>query len=162
MREHVMEHKNKIMSTRAIRGAFGASLALCAVIGCGAPQAPHEASAAVVASGEIDRTVLPIHEPERPTYSELDARNVKYGRSTIEDYAAEGSSEGMWSGYHGKQHGDPAKLGDALVKIAGMDNPPKQFLAGSDALAVVKPILEGRLEELRAYESLSKTTDGFF
>jgi NAD(P)-dependent dehydrogenase (short-subunit alcohol dehydrogenase family) len=92
----------------------------------------------------------------------LDARNVKYGRGTIEDYAAEGSSEGMWSGYHGKQQGDPAKLGDVLVEIAGMDNPPKQFLAGSDALAVVKPILEGRLEELRAYDSLSRTTDGFF
>ena len=26
---------------------------------------------------EIDRTVLPIQEPERPTYSELDVRNVK-------------------------------------------------------------------------------------
>jgi hypothetical protein len=34
--------------------------------------------------------------------------------------------------------------------------------AGSDALAVVKAILEGCLEELRAYEGLSKTTDGFF
>jgi NAD(P)-dependent dehydrogenase (short-subunit alcohol dehydrogenase family) len=92
----------------------------------------------------------------------LDAQNVQYGRSTIDDYAAEGSSEDMWSGYHGKQQGDPAKLGDVLVKIAGMDNPPKQFLAGSDALAAVMPILEGRLEELRAYDSLSKTTDGFF
>lgn len=68
----------------------------------------------------------------------------------------------MWSGYHGKQQGDPAKLGDVLVNIAGMESPPKQFLAGSDALAVVKPVLEGRLEELRAYESLSKTTDGAF
>jgi hypothetical protein len=46
------------------------------------------------------------------------------------------------------------------VKIAGMDNPPKQFVAGSDALAVVKPALEARLEELRAFEELSKSTDG--
>jgi hypothetical protein len=68
----------------------------------------------------------------------------------------------MWSGYHGTQQGDPAKPGDVLVKIAGMDNPPKQFVAGSDALAVVKPALEARLEELRAYEDLSKSTDGFF
>ncbi len=68
----------------------------------------------------------------------------------------------MWSGYHGTQHGDPAKLGDVLVKLAGMDNPPKQFVAGSDALAVVKPALEARLEELRAYEDLSKSTDGSF
>ncbi|HYS84379.1 MAG TPA: SDR family NAD(P)-dependent oxidoreductase [Bradyrhizobium sp.] len=92
----------------------------------------------------------------------LDTNNAKYAPSTIEDYAAEGKAEAMWSGYHGTQHGDPAKLGDVLVKLAGMDNPPKQFVAGSDALAVVKPALEARLEELRAYEDLSKSTDGSF
>jgi NAD(P)-dependent dehydrogenase (short-subunit alcohol dehydrogenase family) len=91
----------------------------------------------------------------------LDAHNAKYAGSTIEDYT-EGKAEAMWSGYHGTQQGDPAKLGDVLVKIAGMDNPPKQFVAGSDALAVVKPALEARLEELRAYEGLSKSTDGAF
>ncbi|TIM12420.1 MAG: SDR family oxidoreductase [Mesorhizobium sp.] len=64
----------------------------------------------------------------------LDDQNARYGSSTIDDYAAEGSAKAMWSGYNGKQQGDPAKLGDALVKIAGMDNPPKQFLAGSDAV----------------------------
>ena len=67
----------------------------------------------------------------------------------------------MWPGYHGIQQGDPAKLGDVLVKIAGMDT-PKQFAAGSDALAVVKPALEARLEELQACEDLSKSTDGSF
>jgi NAD(P)-dependent dehydrogenase (short-subunit alcohol dehydrogenase family) len=92
----------------------------------------------------------------------LEARNAKYGNSTIEDYATEGKAEDMWSGYNGKQQGDPAKLGDVLVKIAGMENPPKQFMAGSDALAVVTPVLEGRLDELRAYEDLSKSTDGSF
>jgi len=92
----------------------------------------------------------------------LDTNNAKYAPSTIEDYAAEGKAEAMWSGYHGTQHGDPVKLGDVLVKLAGMDNPPKQFVAGSDALAVVKPALEARLEELRAYEDLSKSTDGSF
>ena len=55
--------------------------------------------------------------------------------------------------------GDPAKVGDLLVKIAGMENPPRQFVAGSDALAVVKPALEARLEELRGYENPSKSTD---
>jgi NAD(P)-dependent dehydrogenase (short-subunit alcohol dehydrogenase family) len=92
----------------------------------------------------------------------LDSHNAKYARSTIEDYAAEGTAEAMWSGYHGTQQGDPARLGDALVKVAGMDNPPKQFVAGNDALAVVKPALEARLGELRACEDLSKSTDGSF
>jgi NAD(P)-dependent dehydrogenase (short-subunit alcohol dehydrogenase family) len=92
----------------------------------------------------------------------LDAQNAKYATSSIEDYAAEGTAEAMWSGYDGKQQGDPAKLGDALVKIAAVDNPPRQFLAGSDAFEAYKPALEGQLEELRAYEALSRSTDGAF
>jgi NAD(P)-dependent dehydrogenase (short-subunit alcohol dehydrogenase family) len=92
----------------------------------------------------------------------LDAGNAKYATSSIADYAAEGTAEAMWSGYDGKQQGDPAKLGDVLVKIAGMDNPPRQFLAGSDALAAFKPVIEARLEDLRSYEELSRSTDGLF
>jgi NAD(P)-dependent dehydrogenase (short-subunit alcohol dehydrogenase family) len=63
----------------------------------------------------------------------LDARNVRWGSNVIEDDAAEGNVQEMWSPYHGTQQGDPAKLGDALVTIAGMENPPKLFVAGSDA-----------------------------
>jgi NAD(P)-dependent dehydrogenase (short-subunit alcohol dehydrogenase family) len=92
----------------------------------------------------------------------LDAQNAKYATSSIEDYAAEGTAEAMWSGYDGKQQGDPAKLGNALVKIAAMDNPPRQFLAGSDAFGAYKPALEGQLTELFANEELSKSTDGSF
>jgi NAD(P)-dependent dehydrogenase (short-subunit alcohol dehydrogenase family) len=76
----------------------------------------------------------------------LDDRNVKWPGNAIEDYASEGKPKDVWSAYNGTQQGDPEKLGEALVKIAGMTNPPKQFHAGSDALAVVRPALEARLE----------------
>ena len=92
----------------------------------------------------------------------LDPRNARYATSTIADYAAEGSAEATWSGYDGAQQGDPAKLGDVLVTMASMESPPKQFVAGSDALAVAKPALEVRLEEIRAFEDLSRSTDGSF
>jgi NAD(P)-dependent dehydrogenase (short-subunit alcohol dehydrogenase family) len=92
----------------------------------------------------------------------LNAGNAKYAKSSIADYAAEGTAEAMWSGYDGKQQGDPAKLGDVLVTIAEMEFPPKQFLAGSDALAAFKPIIEARVEDLRSYEDLSRSTDGLF
>jgi NAD(P)-dependent dehydrogenase (short-subunit alcohol dehydrogenase family) len=92
----------------------------------------------------------------------LDAGNAKYAKSAIADYAAEGTAQAMWSGHDGKQQGDPAKLGDVLVTIAAMDHPPTQFVAGSDALAAVKPALEACLEQLRAYQSLSTSTDGSF
>jgi hypothetical protein len=43
-----------------------------------------------------------------------------------------------------------------------MANPPKVFAAVSDALAVVTPALETRLQKLRAHEALSRSTDGAF
>jgi NAD(P)-dependent dehydrogenase (short-subunit alcohol dehydrogenase family) len=89
----------------------------------------------------------------------LDARNVKYAANTIEDYAAEGSTQAMWSAYDGTQQGDPTKLGEVLVRIAEMEKPPKIFAAGSDALAVIVPAIEARLQELHAYVELSKSTD---
>lgn len=92
----------------------------------------------------------------------LDARNVRWPSKVIEDYAAEGNVQETWSAYNGTQQGDPEKLGEALVKIAGMKNPPKQFLAGSDALTVVRPALEARLQEIKDHEELSKSTDGTF
>jgi len=92
----------------------------------------------------------------------LDPQNVRWGKNTIEDYAAEGSTEAMWSPYHGKQQGDPLKLGAALVEIARMQNPPRLFAAGSDALAAITPAIEDRLNATRAYAELSKSTDGSF
>lgn len=92
----------------------------------------------------------------------LDARNVQWPSNAIEDYAAEGNVQATWSAYNGTQQGDPEKLGETLVKIAGMTNPPKQFFAGSDALAVVRPALEARLREIKDHEELSKSTDGTF
>jgi len=92
----------------------------------------------------------------------LDARNVRWASNRIEDYAAEGGPQEMWSPYHGTQQGDPAKLGDALVKIAGMENPPTVFVAGSDALSMITTAIEERLQATRAYEELSKSTDGSF
>ena len=92
----------------------------------------------------------------------LDPQNIQWGKSTIEDYSAAGSAEEMWSPYHGKQQGDPVKLGQVLVKIAGMENAPRVFVAGSDALATVTLAIEERLQETRAYEELSKSTDGAF
>ena len=44
----------------------------------------------------------------------LDARNAKYSASAIEDYAAEGKAEDMWSAYDGKQQGDPASSATSL------------------------------------------------
>jgi NAD(P)-dependent dehydrogenase (short-subunit alcohol dehydrogenase family) len=89
----------------------------------------------------------------------LDARNAKFSESRIEDYAAEGSAKEMWSPFDGKQSGDPAKLGAALVQIANLENPPQRFLAGSDAVEALRNDLEKRLEEIRTHEELSSSME---
>ena len=92
----------------------------------------------------------------------LDAHNVRWVSKVIEDYALEGTAKDMWSQYSGTQPNDPAKLGDALVKIAMMQNPPKVFAAGSDALTTITPAIENRLGDMRAHEILSKGMEGSF
>jgi hypothetical protein len=91
----------------------------------------------------------------------LDSQNVRYVKKTsIDDYAHEGSPESMWSVYHGTQLGDPDKLGVALRRLVAMENPPKVFVAGSDAIAMIMPGIEARLNDMRDHEELSRSTDG--
>jgi NAD(P)-dependent dehydrogenase (short-subunit alcohol dehydrogenase family) len=90
----------------------------------------------------------------------LAAKNVSYAKSSIADYAEEGSVEAMWSGYDGKQPNDPDKLGEALVKISNMAAPPRFFAAGPDALDVIRPVMEARLKDMREHEALSKAMVG--
>jgi len=40
-----------------------------------------------------------------------------------------------------------------------MDEPPRQYLAGSDAVDMVSASLQARLEEIRRFEALSRSTD---
>jgi NAD(P)-dependent dehydrogenase (short-subunit alcohol dehydrogenase family) len=89
----------------------------------------------------------------------LAASNVRYADSTIADYAPEGTAEAMWSPYDGKQTGSPDKLGDALVELTRMANPPQVFVGGSDGLAMVTPAVEARLKDMRDHEALSRSTD---
>lgn len=89
----------------------------------------------------------------------LDQSSVRYGQKVIDDYAVHGSVENAYGAYHGKQLGDPAKLAKLVVQLAGMENPPKQFLAGSDALAMAQTAIDARLSELHGMAELSRSTD---
>ena len=93
----------------------------------------------------------------------LAAANVKWPSNRIDDYAAtEVSAEEMWSPYAGTQPGDPDKLGQVLVKLAGMETPPRLFVAGGDAIAAVVPALETRLKATHTFAELSNSTNGSF
>ena len=93
----------------------------------------------------------------------LAAATVKWPSNRIDDYAAtEVSAEKMWSPYAGTQPGDPDKLGEVLVKLAGMETPPRLFAAGGDAIAAIAPTVEARLKAVHAFEDLSNSTNGSY
>ena len=89
----------------------------------------------------------------------LDPSSVRYGATAIDDYAALGSVEQAYGAYKGRQLGDPVKLAAAVVELAGMASPPRQFLAGSDALAMANTALDARRTEMAAFEALTVSTD---
>ncbi|NNC03936.1 SDR family NAD(P)-dependent oxidoreductase [Corallococcus exiguus] len=92
----------------------------------------------------------------------LAPQSVVFGELAVEGYDAPAAVKEQWQGYHHNQSGDPAKLGKALVRLAGMETPPKQFFAGSDAVSGITADLEARLAEARAHKDLSVSTDGNF
>jgi len=92
----------------------------------------------------------------------LDDSSIRYGDRTLDSYRDAGPARDHYEGYNHRQAGDPAKLGAALVQLADMPEPPKQFVAGSDALSIVGEALQGRLDEMRAFADLSRSTDGEF
>ncbi|WP_172384227.1 oxidoreductase [Streptomyces sp. MNP-20] len=59
----------------------------------------------------------------------------------------------------GNQLGNPAKAGEAVVHIASVERPPAHLLLGSDALRLVTAARTAVDEDIRAGETLSRTTD---
>jgi NAD(P)-dependent dehydrogenase (short-subunit alcohol dehydrogenase family) len=79
---------------------------------------------------------------------------------SIDDYAERSAAQReWWKVQDGQQSGDPAKLAQALLTIASQDVPPRRFIAGADAIALV----ERKIAELRAdidtYPDLSTAID---
>ncbi|PSM40384.1 short-chain dehydrogenase/reductase [Streptomyces dioscori] len=59
----------------------------------------------------------------------------------------------------GNQLGNPAKAGEALLHITSVDQPPAHLILGSDALRLVGAARTAVDEDIRAWETLSRTTD---
>jgi short-subunit dehydrogenase len=61
--------------------------------------------------------------------------------------------------YSGRQAGDPAKAAQVLLKIVESDNPPTHLLLGNDALKLIDERLAALSSEIKAWESISRSTD---
>ena len=90
----------------------------------------------------------------------LDEKSAHYSSRALEDYAEVSAQlRRAYRDHNHKQAGDPMKLARAIVSIAGHENPPLRFAAGSDAVASVRGKISRLQADLDAWESLSRNTD---
>jgi len=82
--------------------------------------------------------------------------STTYAKPSIDDYA-EKTKEivAAWKSMDGKQGGDPAKLADALVKLAALKEPPTRFAAGADAVQTFEAKANALLTQAQAHRGLS-------
>jgi NAD(P)-dependent dehydrogenase (short-subunit alcohol dehydrogenase family) len=79
-----------------------------------------------------------------------------YATPSIADYTARHAERVRWyDGMNGRQAGDPAKLARALVTIASLEQPPRRFIAGADALAIAEQKAKELQEQASAFRRLS-------
>jgi NAD(P)-dependent dehydrogenase (short-subunit alcohol dehydrogenase family) len=86
----------------------------------------------------------------------LTPESTNYAEPSIEDYAERTEQTlAAWNSMNGQQGGDPAKLAEALVRLAGQEEPPLRFAAGADAIATVEQKANDLLAQADAHRELS-------
>jgi NAD(P)-dependent dehydrogenase (short-subunit alcohol dehydrogenase family) len=86
----------------------------------------------------------------------LTPQSTTYAEPTIQDYAERTrQTVTAWNGMNGRQGGNPARLADALIQLAGQDEPPLRFPAGADAVATLEQKARTLLAQAGAYRDLS-------
>jgi len=88
----------------------------------------------------------------------LTEESTNYAEHLIEDYNERRTQQmRFWKGANGQQSGDPAKLAQALIKIASEEQPPRRFIAGADAIGTAEQVVATLQQQLNAYRELSSS-----
>jgi NAD(P)-dependent dehydrogenase (short-subunit alcohol dehydrogenase family) len=86
----------------------------------------------------------------------LTPESTTFGELSIGDYdEARGESNAFWTSMNGRQAGDSAKLGRALVSLADSGEPPLRWTAGEDAVGGVEDKARLLLAQVDAHRELS-------
>ncbi|RNI22665.1 SDR family NAD(P)-dependent oxidoreductase [Rufibacter latericius] len=88
----------------------------------------------------------------------LEPASTTWPEKSVEDYAERSVMlRSAFEGVNGKQPGDPAKLADALIKISSQNEPPKRWLAGTDAIRDAEKKISELQQQINAYRDLSSS-----
>ena len=86
----------------------------------------------------------------------LTPESATYATPSIAEYADRHAERVRWyESMHGQQAGDPTKLARALVMIANLEQPPRRFIAGTDAIAVAEQKAKDLQDQADALRDLS-------
>jgi NAD(P)-dependent dehydrogenase (short-subunit alcohol dehydrogenase family) len=90
----------------------------------------------------------------------LTEESTNYAEPSIADYDARRAKQiESWKAMNGRQAGDPAKLAQALITIAGQEPPPRRFIAGADAIAAAEQVAADLKAQIDANRDLSTSLD---
>jgi NAD(P)-dependent dehydrogenase (short-subunit alcohol dehydrogenase family) len=90
----------------------------------------------------------------------LTEESTNYATASIPDYAERRDPlVAYWKSMNGKQTGDPAKLAQAIITIAGQSPPPRRFIAGGDAIGGAEKKIADLKEDIESNHALSTSLD---
>lgn len=90
----------------------------------------------------------------------LDSSSLKYGDKSLPEYAETLAKFKEWhDNMNHEQVGDPTKLGEVLIQLSTLQEPPVRFAAGSDAVNVVIEKANDLKANAEKYQTLSSSTD---
>jgi NAD(P)-dependent dehydrogenase (short-subunit alcohol dehydrogenase family) len=90
----------------------------------------------------------------------LTEESTNYAEPSIADYDERRAKQiESWKAMNGRQAGDPAKLAQALITIAGQEPPPRRFIAGADAIAAAEQVVADLKAQIDVNRDLSTSLD---
>ena len=88
----------------------------------------------------------------------LTQQSATYATPSIDDYADRHAERVRWyEDMNGRQEGDPAKLAQALLTIAGQQPPPQRFIALAGILEIAQQKAKTLHDQADAYRDLSSS-----
>nr|WP_263326992.1 SDR family oxidoreductase [Neobacillus sp. Marseille-Q6967] len=86
----------------------------------------------------------------------LTKESATYAVPSIEDYSGRRErNQDSYNVQNGKQAGDSGKLAEVLIKISNEENPPRRFIAGTDAVGIAEQKIADLQKQINAYREIS-------